>query len=58
MYVISRWGDVEWGVVVGFLDKIAQTNQQLESGTRGASQVVKWSQSVSRLKIILDRNSI
>jgi hypothetical protein len=52
VYVISRWGDVQWGVVVGFLDQIAQPNQQLESGTRGASQGVKWSQSVSRIKTV------
>ena len=52
MYVITRWGDGEWGVVVGFLDRIDQTNQRLESGMRGASQVVKWSQCVSILKTI------
>ena len=58
MYVITRWGDGEWGVVVGFLDRIAQPNQLLESGMGGASQVVKWSQCVSRLKTVLNRNSM
>ena len=58
MYVITRWGDGEWGVVVGFLDRIAQPNKLLESGMGGASQVVKWSQCVSRLKTDSDGNSM
>ena len=57
MYVITSWGDGEWGVVVvGFLDRIAQSNQLLESVMRGASQVVKWSQCVSRFKTDSDGN--
>ena len=59
MYVITRWGDGEWGVVVGgFLDRIVQPNQRIESGMSGASQVVKWSQCVSRLKTVLNINSM
>jgi len=58
VYMNTRWGDVEWGVVVGFLDRIAQPNERLESGMRGEEQCIKWSQSVSRLKTILDRNSM
>jgi hypothetical protein len=59
VYVITRWGDVEWGVVVGgFLNRIAQPNRRLECAIRGAAHCIKWSQSVSRLKTILDRNSI
>ena len=45
-------------VVVGFLDRIAQSNQLLESVMRGASQVVKWSQCVSRFKTDSDGNSM
>jgi len=45
-------------VVVGFLDRIAQPNERLESGIGGASQDIKWSQSVSRLKAVLYRNSM
>ena len=52
VYMNTRWGDVEWGVVVGFLDRIAQPNERLESGMRGEEQCIKWSQSVSRLKTI------
>ena len=58
MYLIARWGDGEWGVVVGFLDRIDQTNQRLENGMRGASQGIKWSQSVSRLETVIDRNPL
>jgi hypothetical protein len=54
VYVITRWGDGEWGVVVGFLGRIDQTNQRLENGMRGASQGIKWSQSVSRLETVID----
>ena len=45
-------------MVVGFLDRIAQPNQPLESGMRGASQFVKWSQCVSRFKTDSDGNSM
>jgi hypothetical protein len=44
-------------VVVGFLDRIDQTNQRLENGMRGASQGIKWSQCVNRLETVIDRNS-
>ncbi len=59
MCVGSPAGGMGMGVVVGgFLDRIAQPNQLLESEMRGASQVVKWSQCVSRLKTVLDNNSM
>ena len=58
VHVITIWGDVGRAWWWGFLDRIAQPNQRLESGMSGASQVVKWSQCVSRLKTISDRNSI
>ena len=59
VYVITRWGDVEWGVVVGgFLDRIAPPNERLERVMRGASQGIKWSQSVSSPKAVSDRNSM
>ena len=58
MYVITSWGDVGRAWWWGFLDRIAQPNQRLESGMSGASQVVKWSQCVSRLKTVLNRNSM
>ena len=46
--MITRWGDGEWGVVVGgFLDRIVQPNERLESGMRGPSQVVLSGRNVS-----------
>jgi len=45
-------------VVGGFLDRIAKPNERLESAMRGAPQCIKWSLSDSKLKTILDRNSL
>ena len=59
MYVITRWGDGEWGVVVGgFLDRIAQPNERQKRGMREKLQGIKWSQCVSRLKTDSDGNSM
>ena len=52
---LGGWGV---GVVVrGFLGRIVQPNQQLESGMRVAPKGIKWSQGVSSLKSVLKRNS-
>ena len=44
--------------MVGFLDQIAQPNELLERGMRETLQAITWSQCVSKLKTVSDRNSM